>query len=251
MSVRKTPSIAVVEGHLPVAMQCRPPARCDLKHEGEPVLLKDGLDSRDEPGEEGVGLDHGRGALQGEPTAYALRPDRLRPRSDGTQPSRRATSTMRPRVSSDTPGRPFNAADTDEIDTPASAATSRMVTRRLTTGSSWTSTRAQRSQRRASATAVRRSSSGLTLSSGAWIRQAGSSTPMSRISASGCATRTAPRTTGSPRPGRSAPSAGRTPAPSRTASAAYAGPVGPCRERAPQGPWARPVIRAFHGARRR
>src|SRR4051794_18590380 len=62
------------------------------------------------------------------PTAYALRPDRLRPRSEGTQPSRRAASTMRPRVASDPPGRPFSAADTDEMDTPASAATSRMVT---------------------------------------------------------------------------------------------------------------------------
>jgi hypothetical protein len=65
------------------------------------------------------------------PTVKALCRDRLRPRTEGTQPTRLATSTIRALVSSDTPGRPLRAADTDEMEMPVSAATPTMVTRRF------------------------------------------------------------------------------------------------------------------------
>src|SRR6478609_6728658 len=63
------------------------------------------------------------------PTAQACRETRLRPRIEGTQPSRWAMPATRSRVCSETPSRPFKAAETVLIATPASRATSVMVTR--------------------------------------------------------------------------------------------------------------------------
>lgn len=88
------------------------------------------------PGRATAGRPAGGRARSRWPASRAGRPPRrgrdtrLRPLIDGTQPSRSAIPTMRSRVRSDTPSRPFSATDTVLIETPASRATSVMLTRR-------------------------------------------------------------------------------------------------------------------------
>lgn len=95
---------------------------------------RSGSESR--PGRATAGRPAGGRARSRWPAICAGRPPRrgrdtrLRPLIDGTQPSRSAIPTMRSRVRSDTPSRPFSATDTVLIETPASRATSVMLTRR-------------------------------------------------------------------------------------------------------------------------
>src|SRR4051812_25205041 len=69
------------------------------------------------------------GRARTSPTAYARDVEKARARWLGVQPSDFATSRIRARVSSATPGRSLRAKDTAPFDTPAACATSEIVGR--------------------------------------------------------------------------------------------------------------------------
>ena len=67
------------------------------------------------------------GRAMASPTVCGCRPDSAAAAVLGRHPSSSATRRIRARVSAETPGRLCTASDTALVDTPARAATSRMV----------------------------------------------------------------------------------------------------------------------------